>query len=77
MVVYKALSGLGLTYISDPDLYGHQGQVCFLSPESKVNMEKQQLVFMHHLSSNNCMSAETLSSFNSRLKMLLFAAAFY
>ena len=31
----------------------HLGQVCFLSPESKLNLEKQRLVFILHISGTN------------------------
>lgn len=42
--------------MNHPDLSGLLGKVCFVSPEAKVNMEKQHLDFMHHI------------SFKSRLK---------
>ncbi|KAF7654781.1 hypothetical protein LDENG_00064890 [Lucifuga dentata] len=39
--------------MNHPDLSGHLGQVCFPSPELKLNMEKQRSVFMHHISGTN------------------------
>jgi len=64
--------------MNHPDLSGLQGLVSFLSPESELNLEK----FSYYAPNiwnklpETCRSASTLTTFKSRLKNYLFAAAF-
>lgn len=81
LLLCKALKGLGPKCIWDLlpryEVSGRLGQLCFLSPESKLNVEKQRLDFMIHMWNKvpeKCSSAATLSSFKSRQKTFLFAA---
>lgn len=74
----KSLNGLGLRYepsrsIFEPSILSSSGQVCVLSPESKLNMKRQHSVFMLRTSGINCRSAERLSSFKSRLETFVFS----
>lgn len=39
--------------MNDPDLSDCLGQVCLVPPESKLDVEKQDSVFMHHISGTN------------------------
>uniref|UniRef100_A0A8C9ZFN0 Glycerophosphodiester phosphodiesterase domain containing 4a n=1 Tax=Sander lucioperca TaxID=283035 RepID=A0A8C9ZFN0_SANLU len=39
--------------MNHPDRSGRLGELCFLSPESGLNTEKQRSVFMHHVSGTN------------------------
>lgn len=43
-----------------PDPSGCLGQVCFLSPDSELNTERQRLVFMLHISGTNSQGAACL-----------------
>lgn len=45
---------------------GHQGQLCFPSQEPELNMERQHLVFMAHISgANPKRGAKSVTSFTS------------
>ncbi len=61
-----------------PDCSDHLGQVCFLSPRSKINTEKQHFsLSASHVWNNSQKTAAALSSFKLRLKTSLFASAVY